>query len=63
MLIREFRVHKKGNNKEMKNYRPLALLAVAGMILERVVAIQIEGYLESSKLLYMYYIDKKYNST
>ena len=47
----------------MKNYRPLALLAVAGMILERVVAIQIEGYLESSKLLYMYYIDKKYNST
>ena len=32
----------------MKNYRPLALLAVAGMILERVVAIQIEGYLETS---------------
>ena len=35
----------------MKNYRPVALLSVAGMILERVIAIQIEEYFEKNKFL------------
>ena len=34
----------------MKNYRPVVLLSVAGMILERVVAMQIEEYFEKNKL-------------
>ena len=32
------------------NYRPVALLAVAGMILEKVVALQIEEYFEKNNL-------------
>ena len=39
-------LHKKGDKKLLKNYRPIALLSVAGMILERVVALQIEEYFE-----------------
>ena len=35
----------------MKNYRPVSLLPVAGMILERVVALQIEEYFERNNLL------------
>ena len=35
---------KKGSRYDMKNYRPLSLLCVAGMILEKVIAIQIEEY-------------------
>ena len=35
----------------MNNYRPLSLLCVAGMVLERVIAIQIEEYFESNNLL------------
>jgi hypothetical protein len=34
-------LHKKGEKNLLKNYRPIALLSVAGMVLERVVAIQI----------------------
>ena len=41
---------KKGDRKCMKNYRPVALLSVAGMILERIVAIQIENFFEKNNL-------------
>ena len=34
----------------MNNYRPLSLLSVAGMVLERVVAKQIEEYFETNNL-------------
>jgi hypothetical protein len=37
---------KKGNRRTTKNYRPVALLSVAGMILERRVVIQIEELLK-----------------
>ena len=43
-------LHKKGDRKSLKNYRPVALLSVAGMILERVVALQIEKFFESNRL-------------
>ena len=43
-------IHKKGNKRTLKNYRQVALLSVAGMILERVVAIQIEEHFESNRL-------------
>ena len=42
---------KKGDKKTLKNYRPVSLLAVAGMILEKVVALQIEEFFEMNKLL------------
>jgi hypothetical protein len=41
---------KKGNRRTTKNYRPVALLSVAGMILEKVVAMQIEEFFESNGL-------------
>ena len=37
-------LYKKGEKSSLKNYRPVSLLAVAGMILEKVVAIQIETH-------------------
>ena len=43
-------LHKKGDKQTLKNFRPVALLAVAGMILERIIAIQIEEYFESNGL-------------
>ena len=43
-------IHKKGDKRTLKNYRPVALLSVAGMILERVVAIQIEEHFENNRL-------------
>ena len=41
---------KKGNRRMMKNYRPVSLLSVAGMILEKIIAIQIEEFFEKNKL-------------
>ena len=34
-----------------ENYRPVSLLSVSGMVLEKVVAIQMESYLETNGLL------------
>jgi hypothetical protein len=42
---------KKGDPLQLKNYRPVALLCVAGMVLEKVVADQTESYFESNGLL------------
>ena len=42
---------KKGKATDKKNYRPVALLCVAGMVLEKIVADQIEAYFESNNLL------------
>ena len=57
-------LYKKGSRYEMKNYRPLSLLCVAGMILERVIAIQIEDYFESNNLLGAFQFGfRKYKST
>jgi hypothetical protein len=43
-------LHKKGDKKSIKNYRPVALLSVSGMILERIVALQIEEFFEKNDL-------------
>ena len=45
---------KKGNRKEMKNFRPVSLLSVPGMVLEKVIADQIEEFFESNKLFGSY---------
>ena len=42
---------KKGDATKRENYRPVALLCVAGMILEKIVADQIESFFESNNLL------------
>ena len=42
---------KKGDATKRENYRPVALLCVAGMVLEKIVADQIERYFESNNLL------------
>ena len=42
---------KKGDATKRENYRPVALLCVAGMILEKIVADQIEEFFESNNLL------------
>ena len=41
---------KKGDRTEISNYRPVALLMVPSMVLERVVAIQIENFFEENAL-------------
>ena len=41
----------KGSTKELKQYRPVSLLSVPGMVLERAVGIQIEQFFENNKLL------------
>jgi hypothetical protein len=57
-------LYKKGNRLEIKNYRPVSLLCVAGMVLERVIAIQIEEYFESNNLLGAFQFGfRKYKST
>ena len=45
---------KKGNRKELKNYRPVSLLSVSGMILEKIVADQVEEFFESNNLFGSY---------
>ena len=42
---------KKGDATKRENYRPVALLCVAGMVLEKIVADQIERFFESNNLL------------
>ena len=42
-------LYKKGDRKKLKNYRPVALLSVPGMVLEKVMALQIEKYFEKNK--------------
>ena len=43
-------LYKKGDKKVLKNYRPVFLLSVDGMVLEKVVAMQIEDFFEENKL-------------
>ena len=43
-------IHKKNDRKVLKNYRPVALLSVAGMVLEKIVALQIEKFFEENNL-------------
>ena len=38
----------KGSRKNKEDYRPVSLLSVSGMVLEKVVADQIEEFFESS---------------
>ena len=44
-------LHTKGDKKSLKNYTPVSLLPVAGMVLERIVTLQIEEYFENNNLL------------
>lgn len=44
-------VQKKGAREDTANYRPVALLCVSGMILERVITEQLEAHLEENGLM------------
>ena len=44
-------LHKKGDRNKKENYRPVSLLPVSGMILEKVVAVQVERFFEQNSLL------------
>ena len=44
-------LHKKDDKKLMKNYRPISLLSVPGMALEKIVALQIEEFFEENSIL------------
>ena len=41
---------KKGDRRQKENYRPVSLLSVSGMVLEKIVADQIEDFFERNKL-------------
>ena len=47
-------LHKKGNKRTLENFRPVSLLSVSGMILEKVVADQIEDFFETNELFGSY---------
>ena len=44
-------IFKKGDRKLLKNYRPVSLLSVPGMVLERAIGIQMEDHLEEKEIL------------
>ena len=44
-------IYKKGDRKLLKNYRPVSLLSVPGMVQERCIGIQMEAYLEENEIL------------
>ena len=50
-IAKVFPLHKKGDRTDVSNYRPVALLVVPSMVLERVVAIQMENFFEDNNLL------------
>ena len=44
----------KGSRKHKEDYRPVSLLPVSGMVLEKVIADQIEEFFEQNKLFVSY---------
>ena len=44
-------LHKKKDRKSVENYRPVALLCTSGMVLERMLGIQLERHFEDNNLL------------
>ena len=44
-------IYKKGDRKLLKNYRPVSLISVPGMVLERCIGIQMEDYFEENQVL------------
>ena len=53
-LAKVIPLHKKGDEISIRNYRPVALPSVSGMMLERIVAIQIEEFFEKNDLPYLH---------
>lgn len=45
-------IHKKGQKSDHSNYRPISILPIVSLILERHVNIHLKDYLESNSLLY-----------
>ena len=57
-------LHKKGAKNDLKNYRPVSLLCVSGMILEAVIKEQIQDYLEQTGKLGIFQFGyRKHKST
>ena len=51
-LAKVIPVHKKGNKAKATNYRPISVLPIVSLILERHVSLHLQLFLEGHKLLY-----------
>lgn len=44
-------IHKKGDEKDMNNYRPIAVLSSFSKVFEKIIAIKLENFLETNKIM------------
>ena len=45
-------IHKNGSTKEINNYRPISLLSIFSKIMETIVAVRLNNFLELHSIIY-----------